>query len=745
MKRILLFGLTLFLAVNALSCGGFSNKATETLPISISQISVSQIDGYVYENSSGSTILDQSVIKSPDTAPGNILVGAVARISGTNLSAITDETGHFVITGAPPGEYDLTIEYMGAGEEDSYGAVVEDINVPDEGLYLGWVRCERTGKIAGRVTLEGMPPGNERVAVFIPGTLYFTLTDEDGNYEIERVPVGTYKVAAAKEGYCTQVVSGVVVINNTTTHNVDVDLTSCVCTGSMTGFAYLVGQTDDSGIAVNVLNTDFSSTTAIDGSWTIAGIPPGVYGVRFSKAEFNSVTIANVEITDSLDPTIVQKAYLFSSSLPDNDGDGIPDYVDLDDDNDGYTDTADDFPLDPTEWLDTDNDGIGNNSDVDDDNDVFTDVDEIAEGTNPLDAASHPITQCNDGIDNDGDGFIDWPNDPGCSSVADRSEHGTNDCDDGIDNNGDTVADWPDDPACVSITDTMETKAVGLSAGAKHSCALTDSGGVKCWGFNNRGQLGDSSYTNRSVPVDVVGLESGVLDVSTGNNYSCALTVAGGVKCWGGNDMYGNLGNGLSCGQVCPDQTSNFDCCPTPHDVTGLTSGVKQISSGLATCVVTDAGGVKCWGRNYWGCLGDGTTTDRSTPVDVVGLSSGVVAVKTAGDHSCAITETGGLKCWGWGTGSYIPVDVLGLESGVVQVTMGYDHTCVLMDTGGVKCWGQGRLGILGDGTTEARSIPGDVIGLTSHVVAIDSLYWTTCAITDTGGVKCWDKIGAAN
>src|SRR5439155_1625058 len=128
---------------------------------------------------------------------------------------------------------------------------------------------------------------------------------------------------------------------------------------------------------------------------------------------------------------------------------------------------------------------------------------------------------------------------------------------------------------------------------------------------NNFGQLGDNSTTGRLTPVDVSGLTSGVTAIAPGVYHTCALTTAGGVKCWGANGN-GQLGDNSTTDRL------------TPVDVSGLTSGVAAIApSYLYTCALTTAGGVECWGANYYGQLGDNSTTNRLTPVDVSGLASG--------------------------------------------------------------------------------------------------------------------------
>ena len=281
------------------------------------------------------------------------------------------------------------------------------------------------------------------------------------------------------------------------------------------------------------------------------------------------------------------------------------------------------------------------------------------------------------------------------------------------------------------------TNIAQVSGGNSHTCALTTTGGVKCWGWNESGQIGDSTTrTERPTPVDVTGLGSGVTAIATGGYFSCALTTAGGVKCWGMN-VHGELGDGT---------TTNRSA---PVDVTGLTSGVVAIAAGGShACALTTAGGVKCWGWNEYAQLGDDTATDRLTPVDVVGLGSGTTAIAAGNNHTCALTTAGGAKCWGFNsagqlgdntmTDRLIPTDVAGMGSGVTAIAGGWYQTCALTSAGGVKCWGENSSGQLGDGTTTDRLTPVDVMGLGSGVTAIDTGFFYTCALTMTGGIKCW-------
>jgi len=276
--------------------------------------------------------------------------------------------------------------------------------------------------------------------------------------------------------------------------------------------------------------------------------------------------------------------------------------------------------------------------------------------------------------------------------------------------------------------------AGSVATGTFHSCGITSSGGAKCWGYNANGGLGDGTTTDRATPTAVSGLASGVAAIGVGGYHSCALTTAGGLKCWGNNGN-GQVGNGQVGSSVL-----------TPVDVSGLTSGVSAIAGGeFYTCALTTSGGVKCWGDNADGELGDGTQSNRATPVNVSGLTSGVKAIAAGYSHTCALTTSGGVKCWGYnvngelgigelGNGTthpidrLVPMDVVGLTSGVAAITAGFGSGCALTTSGGVKCWGNGT------------PSPADVPGLTSGVTAIaaNTTATQTCALLTGGSVQCW-------
>ena len=252
-----------------------------------------------------------------------------------------------------------------------------------------------------------------------------------------------------------------------------------------------------------------------------------------------------------------------------------------------------------------------------------------------------------------------------------------------------------------------------ISAGYYYTCALLSTGAVKCWGNNDNGQLGDDSTLQSLTPVSVPSLSSGVTAIAAGRYHACAVLNTGAVKCWGWN-LYGQLGDGSTLQSL------------TPVSVPSLSSGVTAIAAGERhTCALLSTGAVKCWGYNDNGQLGDGSAasvTPRTTPVDVSTLSSGVTAISTGSYHTCALLSTGAAKCWGKNTSgrlgdgsntaSLTPVSVSTLSTGVIAIAAGEAHTCAVLNTGAVKCWGYNVSGQLGDGSTTQSFTPVGVLSI---------------------------------
>jgi alpha-tubulin suppressor-like RCC1 family protein len=313
--------------------------------------------------------------------------------------------------------------------------------------------------------------------------------------------------------------------------------------------------------------------------------------------------------------------------------------------------------------------------------------------------------------------------------------------------------------------------------GGAHTCALSIAGGVKCWGWNAYGQVGDGTVGVRSLPVDVMGLTSGVGRIATGITMSCAVTLEGAVKCWGFGgstmidgyyvqatavDVAGLDGDivdlGIGFDWACALNAGGTVRCwsratGTAQPIAGMEDGIASIAVGMSrVCALTEVGSVLCWSPyNYYGELGNGSSGDYggSGASAVVGLQSGVAAIASGDYHVCALLASGGVKCWGNNDSGQLgigtdaasattPQDVVGLSTGVQSIAAGGGHTCALLTSGPVKCWGFNFFGALGTGDLTNRSVPTDVVGLRSPIAAVRAGSGHTCALTVAGGVSCW-------
>lgn len=323
----------------------------------------------------------------------------------------------------------------------------------------------------------------------------------------------------------------------------------------------------------------------------------------------------------------------------------------------------------------------------------------------------------------------------------------------------------PAAPYPVEGTDTTEDtlscgnapNIVEVAIGKKHSCARSDEGAVFCWGYGAEGALGNATHTEAEgidcpsfLPLQVQ-LEVSADQISTGESHTCART-GGEVRCWGDN-RWGQLGDSDTDVGTGSSAESH-----QPVSVDGITDAIQLVASSKYNCVLNADGSVNCWGRNYDGQLGDGTTSDRNTPVTVDGLPT-AVSIALGSAHTCALTEDGAVWCWGnAGAGAlgHGPLYADALVPGMVQdlapataIALGQAHSCALTEDGGVWCWGADNMGQCGDGdaidpsnpmpgTKERR--PVQVVGIPAMTsISVNGAYGNySCGLSADGTRYCW-------
>jgi hypothetical protein len=290
----------------------------------------------------------------------------------------------------------------------------------------------------------------------------------------------------------------------------------------------------------------------------------------------------------------------------------------------------------------------------------------------------------------------------------------------------------------VATTLPAGTTLSAVSAGADHCLALTSTGRVLAWGDNTDGQLGNGTTANSSTPVPV-SLPAGttVTAISAGRAHSLALTSTGRVLAWGDNTS-GELGNG----------TTTNSSTPVPVSLPAVTIVTAVSAGGGHNLAITATGSVLAWGNNAHGQLGNGTTTNSSTPV-AVSLPAGttVTAVSAGAFHSLAVTSTGSVLAWGFNssgqlgngtnTDSSTPV-VVSLPGGttVTSVSGGADHSLALTSTGGVLAWGDNSDGQLGNRTSMSSSTP--VTVFPRNIAAVSAGANHNLAVTLIGQALAW-------
>ncbi len=283
----------------------------------------------------------------------------------------------------------------------------------------------------------------------------------------------------------------------------------------------------------------------------------------------------------------------------------------------------------------------------------------------------------------------------------------------------------------------MDVEFRAVAAGGTHTCALSMAGQMYCRGNNGSGQLGAGTLSTYEGPVLVNAGGIEFLAVTAGERHTCALSADGDVYCWGLN-VAGQLGDGAT------------DNRHEPTPVLSGGEKFQAIAAGYYhSCALTETGDAYCWGLNEDGQLGDGTTDSRSVPT-LVDTPGGVLwqAITAGQFHSCALSTDGDAYCWGrnqdgqLGDGTtddrHEPTLVLSGSVEFQMISAGGWHSCALTDAGDAYCWGWNVDGQLGDGTTNDQAEPTQVLagGMRFQMIATGG--WHSCALTGAGDTYCW-------
>jgi len=289
-----------------------------------------------------------------------------------------------------------------------------------------------------------------------------------------------------------------------------------------------------------------------------------------------------------------------------------------------------------------------------------------------------------------------------------------------------------------------------LAVAYTHTCALTSDGTAYCWGLNSSSQLGDGGTTNQAAPIAVIGPGGGpalaFASLTGGGDHTCGLTSAGLAYCWGQN-AYGQLGDGTTTGRTAPTAVTG------PGGGAALTF-TRLVAGLFHTCGLITGGTAYCWGRNEFGSLGDGTTTNQTSPVAVTGglsFTSLTGGGNETGDHTCGVTTAGAAYCWGFndegqiGDGSItnqtVPAAVAGGLT-FASLAAGSRQSCGRMSSGAAYYWG---LNFGGDGTFGGNKLsPAAVAPPTGSSSPLSFTSLTTgggghtCGLTSDGAAYCW-------
>jgi alpha-tubulin suppressor-like RCC1 family protein len=287
---------------------------------------------------------------------------------------------------------------------------------------------------------------------------------------------------------------------------------------------------------------------------------------------------------------------------------------------------------------------------------------------------------------------------------------------------------------------TPMTDITNIALGGYHTCAINGSKQLYCWGSNGYGQLGLGATANQSTPQLLTSMTN-IANIALGIYHTCAINSASQLYCWGYN-FYGQLGIGTS--GTGADNSM-------PQLLTPMTNIINLALGGYHTCAMNNLNQLYCWGYNQYGQLGLGTSgngADQSTPRLLTPMTN-ITNIALGGYHTCAVNDSKQLYCWGYNYGGQLGIGTSGTGAdkstpqlltpmtNITNIALGRGDSCTINSTKQLYCWGDGSNGQLGLGTSTNQFTPQLLTPMT-NITNIALGDWHTCAINSANRLYCW-------
>lgn len=295
---------------------------------------------------------------------------------------------------------------------------------------------------------------------------------------------------------------------------------------------------------------------------------------------------------------------------------------------------------------------------------------------------------------------------------------------------------------------TASTPLDGITAGSQHTCGWHEGNKLWCWGANDNGQLGNGTTVDSTTPVAVSNIDSArFMSASISGwrqDHTCAGLVGGSVACWGGNNN-GQLGDNTTSEKHNPAYTLVID-------------NADRVSVGVGFSCALQQEQAWCWGAGNVGQQGDGQsglTHNSVIPTTVIG-GHAFLDLDAGADHACGVDMGRVVWCWGGNavlgnidgrlgsaavTQSATPIPLSDMSWNAEMVAAGGFHTCAVTQTAGVMCWGSNDFGECGNGHPSDTTSPVAVVAQSMDKATAVCAGWEfSCALTEAQEIFCWGR-----